>query len=327
MTTPGTAPGGQGNTWQNTPDIPFTIFFGVSEGSADEPDYFLITHINHVINGVDYSTVNQNVPEDGTKPTVNFNLIESIEITIDGVSRTLLGVDKSRGGDLSQTGYASGNFTQYVWDATFSDTPIFKLGDVGKVASIKITYTQNVFADYQRWGGSFRGDSNLSTSNPNYRRVYTNNPAWVYYDILTNKDYGLGDYISELDIDKFELYQISRYCDELVSDGRGGLEPRFTCNVYITRYQEAYKLLKDLASVFRGMVLYMEGLITAVQDRPKEAVYLFNQTNVINGHFSYQYTGTKARPNSIGVTWNDPRQLYKQDTLVVDDHANILKRV
>ena len=74
------------------------------------------------------------------------------------------------------------------------------------------------------------------------------------------------------DIDKYALYQIARYCDELVDDGNGGLEPRFTCNVYFQSKQEAYKVLKDLASAFRGMMYWIDGQITAVQDRPKEPV-------------------------------------------------------
>ena len=184
----------------------------------------------------------------------------------------------------------------------------------------------NIFpSPYQPWDGSFRGDETLDSSNPNRQKVYTNNPAWIYYDILTNKEYGLGTYIEEDTVDKFELYQIARYCDELVPSLTGGLEPRFTCNTYITKSTEAYKLLKDLASVFRGMPIYQEGLVSASQDRPKEPVALFTQSNVIDGLFNYEYTGQRARTNQINVTWNDPTQNYAQDVVSVDDSENIRK--
>ena len=109
----------------------------------------------------------------------------------------------------------------------------------------------------------------------------------------------------------------------MVDDGNGGLEPRFTCNVYFTSKQEAYKVLKDLASVFRGMMYWIDGQITAVQDRPKEPVYTFTQGNVIDGLFSYETTGQRARINQVNVTWNNPEELYKQSVLTVDDIDNI----
>ena len=179
---------------------------------------------------------------------------------------------------------------------------------------------------YVTWDGTFRGDRSLSASHANYSPVYTNNPAWIFYDILTNKDYGIGDFVQESDIDKYSLYQIARYCDELVDDGNGGLEPRFTCNVYFTNKQEAYKVLKDLASVFRGMMYWIDGQITAVQDRPKEPVYTFTKGNVIDGIFSYESTGQRARINQVNVTWNNPEELYKQSVLTVDDIDDIANK-
>lgn len=191
-------------------------------------------------------------------------------------------------------------------------------------------YTRNVSTGidtntYQYWNGAFRGDSSLSDTNVNFRKVYTNNPAWIFYDILTNKNYGLGEYIEESDIDVFSLYEIARYCDEMVPDGKGGTEPRFTCNVYFQTKQEAYKVLKDLASTFRGMMYWIDGQITTVQDRPKEPVYTFTQGNVIDGLFSYESTGQRARVNQVNVTWNDPDQFYKQDVTTVDDIDDIAK--
>ena len=179
---------------------------------------------------------------------------------------------------------------------------------------------------YVPWSGQMRGDYSLSPANVNFRKVYTNNPAWIFYDILTNPDYGLGEFLLESDIDKFSLYQIARYCDELVSDGKGGLEPRFTCNVYIAQASEAYKVIKDLASSFRGMLGWIDGQITAIQDSPKEAVYTFTKGNVEEGLFEYTYTGQRARPNQINVTYNNPDEFYKKTVLTVEDTANIIKQ-
>ena len=192
-------------------------------------------------------------------------------------------------------------------------------------------YTRNITTgfdtgSYQDWDGTFRGDKSLGGSNPNFYKVYTNNPAWIFYDLLVDKEIGLGEYINEEDVDVYALYQIARYCDELVADGEGGTEPRFTCNVYLQGQQEAYKVLKDFASVFRGMMYWIDGKITAVQDRPKEPVYTFNKANVSEGSFSYTYTGQKARVNQVNVTWNNPEELYKQTVLTLDDVPNIAKQ-
>ena len=191
-------------------------------------------------------------------------------------------------------------------------------------------YTRNLSGvdtgSYVSWTGSFRGDKTLSPSNVNFREVYCNNPAWIFYDILTNKEYGLGEFLEESDIDKFALFRIARYCDELVPDGKGGLEPRFTCNVYISQIEESYKVLKDLASTFRGMLGWIDGLITPIQDSPKEALYTFTQGNVEEGIFSYTYTGQRARVNQVNVTWNNPDEFYKKTVLSVEDTGNIVKQ-
>ena len=176
---------------------------------------------------------------------------------------------------------------------------------------------------YQSWDGSFRGDQSLAATHVNFKKVYTDNPAWIFYDILTDKEIGLGEYIQESDIDIYSLYQIARYCDERVPTGRGGLEPRFTCNVYISSQTEAYKVLKDLASTFRAMLYWIDGEVVAVQDSPKEPVYSFTTGNVEEGLFTYTYTGQKARINQVNVTWNNPIEMYAKTVLTVEDTQNI----
>jgi predicted phage tail protein len=179
---------------------------------------------------------------------------------------------------------------------------------------------------YQTWDGTFRGDESLTPGDINASKVYCNNPAWVFYDILTNKEYGLGEYIEESEVDKYTLYQIARYCDELVDNGKGLQEPRFSCNVYLQGREEAYKVLKDLSSVFRGMMYWIDGSITAVQDRPREPAYTFNASNVKNGLFNYSYTGSRSRVNQVNIKWNNPDEFYKQTILTLEDTGDVAKQ-
>jgi len=159
----------------------------------------------------------------------------------------------------------------------------------------------------------------------NFYTSWTDNPAWIYYDLLTNKRYGLGNYIEEADIDKWELYQIGRYCDEQVPDPLDSTgvstEPRFSCNLYLTKATEAYKVLQDMASIFRGMQYWMNGQIVAVQDREKDPVYQFSDANVIDGMFEYEGTARKTRHNIAKVTYNNPNNHYKQSIEYVQDNS------
>ena len=173
--------------------------------------------------------------------------------------------------------------------------------------------TRAVESSYQPWDGNFRDES-----------VYTNNPAWIFYDIITHNRYGLGAWLDGSDIDKFALYRIARYCDEMVPDGDGGTEPRFTTNVYFQKATDAYKVLKDLATTFRGMLYWLDGNIFPVMDEPKDPVYNFSAGNVINGEFSYESTGSKTRSNQVVVTWVNPEEGYKQEALLVEDRENII---
>jgi predicted phage tail protein len=166
----------------------------------------------------------------------------------------------------------------------------------------------------QLWDGTFRPFP-----------VYTDNPAWVFYDICTNNRYGLGDYLLSTDIDKFSLYKVAKYCDELVPDGKGGTEPRFRSNIYITKATDAYKILKDFATVFRGMLFWSNSQFTAVLDEPKEPIYTFSRSNVIDGSFEYQSTGSKTRANQIVVSWNNPEAEYKLEPIIIEDRENQIK--
>jgi predicted phage tail protein len=166
-----------------------------------------------------------------------------------------------------------------------------------------------------------------------FKEEYTNNPAWVFYDLITNKRYGCGELIDETSVDKFALYEVGQYCDEGVSDGRGGTEPRFAVNVNINNRGEAYDVLNSLAAAFRGMLYYAGGTIIPTQDKPGSIVKIFSPSNVIQEMddqqnitappFTYEGTGRKARKTVALVSWNDPNDLYKAKTEYVEDRSAI----
>ena len=197
-----------------------------------------------------------------------------------------------------------------------------------KVAN-NITTTNET--EYQDWDGNFRGDIKTFTNpnHSNYATVWTDNPVWILLDILTNDRYGLGKFVDPLDdfsyVDKFQLFQIAKYCDELVPDGKGGLEPRFTANLYLSKMEEAQKVIKDLLSIFRGLLIWFDGKFTPTINAYKSPVYTFTKGNVLGGEFNYQSTSTRFRSNQVRVTWNNPEDNYKQDVEVVEDNQNILE--
>lgn len=156
-----------------------------------------------------------------------------------------------------------------------------------------------------------------------FQVLWSDNPAWCYYDMLTTERYGLGSFIEESQVDKWKLYEIGRYCDELVPDGLGGTEPRFTCNLYFQTREEAYKVLNDMTTIFRGMSYWASGSITAVQDSPKDAEYLFTNANVVEGDFNYSGASSKVIHTVAIVSWNDPEDFYKQKMEYVEDQEAV----
>jgi predicted phage tail protein len=138
-----------------------------------------------------------------------------------------------------------------------------------------------------------------------FKTEWTNNPAWVLYLFATNRRFGLGQWLDASKVDKWALYEIGQYCDELVDDGFGGQEPRFTANGVINTRHDAMKLLQLIASTFRGMAYWAGGTITATQDSPADAAILVAPANVEDGHFNYSGAGFKARHSAALVTWTD----------------------
>jgi hypothetical protein len=134
---------------------------------------------------------------------------------------------------------------------------------------------------------------------------WTSDPAWVLWDLLTSKRYGFGDHIQAAMLDKWAFYAASRYASELVPNGFGGQEPRFSCNVNIQTQEDAYKLINDLASVLRAMPYWSTGALTVSQDSPADPAYLFTLANVSEEGFSYQSSSQKVRPTVAIVSYLD----------------------
>jgi predicted phage tail protein len=164
-----------------------------------------------------------------------------------------------------------------------------------------------------------------------FKVAWTDNPAWIFYDLATNKRYGLGNYIDETHIDKWQLYSIAAYCDQLVPTGfldeagNKTYEPRFTCNCYLQQEEDAWKVLADLAAVFRGMVYWGVGSVSLNQDAPQDVFWQFNQSNVVNGNFEYSGTARNARHTVALVQWNDPLNMYNQAYEYVQDDDGVAR--
>lgn len=158
-----------------------------------------------------------------------------------------------------------------------------------------------------------------------FKLAWTDNPAWVFYDILTNARYGLGARLGQFGVDKFALYTIAQYCDQLVDDGFGGKEPRFTCNCYITEQRQAYDVIHDLCSIFRAMPIWDGTQYTAVMDRPSDIVAIYSNSNVVEGQFNYTSAAQKSRHTAVHVRYIDPNNNWEPTTEYVADDE-LIKR-
>jgi hypothetical protein len=154
--------------------------------------------------------------------------------------------------------------------------------------------------------------------------AWTTDPAWILFDLLTSTRYGFGDHIQTTQLDKWAFYSASQYCGELVPDGFGSFEPRFSCNINIQTSEQAYKLINDMCSVFRAMPYWSTGALTVSQDKPADTSYLFTLANVSEDGFSYQGSSRKTRPTVAVVSYLD---LNTRDIAyeVVEDQAGISK--
>ncbi|AXG42259.1 DUF1983 domain-containing protein [Photorhabdus laumondii subsp. laumondii] len=181
----------------------------------------------------------------------------------------------------------------------FPDIPRISCKPKGRIIRVPSNYdpVNRIYSGI--WDGTFKW-------------AHSDNPAWIFYDILLSDMFGLGNRINSTLISEAELYRIAQYCDQPVPDGRGGSgkEPRFTCNVYIQSRNEAWTVLHDFASIFRGMTYWGQNQLVALADMPRDMDYIFNQSNVINGKFVYSASSERTRYTTAMVSWSDPDNHY-----------------
>ncbi len=194
----------------------------------------------------------------------------------------------------------------------FSNLPTRTYDIMGIKVKIPSNYNPRTRQYSGVWDGTFKID-------------WTDNPAWVLFDIVTNKRYGLGNRLGDFGADKWTLYQVAQYCDQLVPDGFGGKEPRFTCNAWLTEQRSAYDVINDICSIFRAMPVWNGQQLTVVMDRPYDPVWTYTNANVENGEFNYTFSAKKARHNAIQVEYVDKNSSYERMIEYVSDDDAIRK--
>lgn len=169
----------------------------------------------------------------------------------------------------------------------------------GRVIRVPDTYDPETRSYSGTWTGAFKW-------------AWTDNPAWIFYDLVVSDRFGLGHRLTAANIDKWTLYQVAQYCDQMVPDGKGGdgTEPRYTCNVYIQDRNDAYTVLRDFAAIFRGMTYWGGDQIVALADMPRDVDYSYTRANVVSGRFTYSSSTTKTRYTTALVSWSDPGNAY-----------------
>ena len=216
------------------------------------------------------------------------------------------------------------------------------------VRGLLIRVPKNYDPDTRTYATSGAGTTN-GTWDGTFKVAYSNNPAWCYYDLVTNPRYGCGDYISESQVDKWALYEIGKYCDEIVPTGLSGNvirrgegtanadgsvnanvpgvirkgEPRFTLNCVINTVGQANKIVNMLASCFRAMTYWSSNALTLTQDRPGEPEMLYTNANVLGGSFVYEGSSREDRHSVAMISWNDPEDDFRPKVEYVEDREAI----
>ncbi|EMV1550543.1 DUF1983 domain-containing protein [Enterobacter ludwigii] len=184
----------------------------------------------------------------------------------------------------------------------------------GRVIRVPDTYDPET----RTYSGTWLGD---------FKWAWTDNPAWIFYDLVVSDRFGLGDRLTTANIDKWTLYQVAQYCDQMVPDGKGGsgTEPRYTCNVYIQERNDAYTVLRDFAAIFRGMTYWGDDQIMALADMPRDVDFTYTHANVIDGRFTYSSSTTKNRYTNALVSWSDPDNAYSDAMEPVFEQALVAR--
>ncbi|CSP08546.1 phage attachment tail tip protein J [Shigella sonnei] len=196
---------------------------------------------------------------------------------------------------------------------------------------------QQVSRNYHLRGRILQVPSNYNPQTRQYSGIwdgtlkpaYSNNMAWCLWDMLTHPRYGMGKRLGAADVDKWALYVIGQYCDQSVTDGFGGTEPRITCNSYLTTQRKAWDVLSDFCSAMRCMPVWNGQMLTFVQDRPSDKVWTYNRSNVVmpddGAPFRYSFSALKDRHNAVEVNWIDPDNGWETATELVEDTQAIVR--
>lgn len=184
----------------------------------------------------------------------------------------------------------------------------------GRVIRVPDTYDPETRSYSGTWTGAFKW-------------AWTDNPAWIFYDLVVSDRFGLGHRLTAANIDKWTLYQVAQYCDQMVPDGKGGngTEPRYICNVYIQDRNDAYTVLRDFAAIFRGMTYWGGDQIVALADMPRDVDYSYTRANVVGGRFTYSSSTTKTRYTTALVSWSDPGNAYADSMEPVFEQALVAR--
>lgn len=190
--------------------------------------------------------------------------------------------------------------------SSFQNIPKISVRVKGRAWPVPSNYDPETRTYTGAWDGTFK-------------QAWTNNPVWIGYGIMIHNRFGLGKRIKPENIDKWELYRISQYCDQFVPNGAGGVEPRFTCNMYIQSRAEAWAVLRDIAAIYRGMVYWSQSTMTSIADMPRDLDYTFSRSNVVEGKFVYSGSSERDVYTRAIVSYDNPDNMFESDTVAVND--------
>ena len=194
--------------------------------------------------------------------------------------------------------------------------PKISVNTEGRIIRIPSNYDPETRTYTGAWDGSFKWG-------------WSDNPAWVFLDIVTQDRFGLGSRINVNNVDKWELYEVSQYCDVLVNKGDGSTnkQPRHTCNMYIQSKADAWEVLRDICSIFNGMTYWDGNQFVAIADKlePTINIPLFNRSNVIDGEFNYTATDERTIFTSALVSYDEPTDHFNTQVEAVWEKSEILR--
>ena len=198
-----------------------------------------------------------------------------------------------------------------TWDSrAFGNTPKVSFETYGRYVKVPVNYDAETRKSTGIWTGEFK-------------EAFTTNPAWIYYDLITNDRYGLGNKLKPYMINKWAIEYIAKICDVMVDDGKGGLEPRYTCNLYLQTAETAFDVLQHIAGIFRGMAFWNGSQIILDADTYKDCDYVITRANVINGEFVKTGTAANERHTIAKVGYSNPDNNYEVDYVFVRNERAI----